>query len=281
MTYVNLADIEGASRGDDMKTDGLRCQKSALMRQIALTLCVLASLWAHSAAAGLVTIVSTSFSVPQAGLIGLTPFDPTLGTLDSVNVTINGQLTVLGSTTPQLAGVPPAPQPYPYQINVTQDFDGLGGQFFSFNNAAVFSLQGLALGAGESFQLFSAFSYGFTLNSATDLSGVVFPTFSGLLVPPIISGTRADFLKTDGGANQIFASHTAVATIGPVSPTLVLASGALIVQYNYTPAQAVEVGEPGALALLGIAFGGLAFTRRRRGENQSRQGPAAAKARAA
>ena len=232
------------------------------MRRMTLTLCVFVSLWANSAIAGLVTIAASSFSNTQVGFIGLTPFDPALGTLDSVNVTINGQITVTGSTTPQFVGSPPVPQPYPYQVNVTQDFDGLGGQFFSFNNPALFIFNSVASGGGEPFQLSRPFSYGFTFDSTTDLSGLVVPSFSGPVAPPIISGTRADFLKTDGALNQILLSHTAV-PVGPIILSSAVASGALIVQYNYTPAQAGEVSEPGALALFGVALAVLGFRRRR------------------
>jgi hypothetical protein len=82
------------------------------------------------------------------------PFDPALGTLDSITVAITGALTVSGTTAPNLVPQGPngtlVPLPYLFQIDVDQEFDGSLGKYFQFNGPAHFILPNLsASGVGE------------------------------------------------------------------------------------------------------------------------------------
>lgn len=255
-------------------------EKSSRTHICRFALCLLLCTWASTGLAGLVKITSSTFSAPlgatgTAAIIGLTPFDPALGTLDSVNVTLNGAITVLGLASPFRDGFGTA-LPYSYQVNVTQDFDGLADQFFDFDSDALLTLTGSASGAGEPFSLSAFFSYGFTFDSTTDLVGFTFPSFSaspGILSPPTgISGTRADFLASIVSLNQIALIESVSAGLAspvPVSVSGISTSGALLVQYNYTP---TSVPEPTPLALMAIGAAALGFSRRRQAHVSDRDG---------
>ena len=83
----------------------------------------------------------TSANLPgYGGLVMLQPFDTGLGTLDSVEVTIDGTITANILTQPNYAVVGGAiPVPIPYVVSGTQNFiGGSGGSGFSWEVPATF-----------------------------------------------------------------------------------------------------------------------------------------------
>jgi hypothetical protein len=212
-----------------------------------------------------VSSFSTVDGTTAQAFIGVTPFDATLGSLDSVNVTINGVLTVTGITVPNIAG-PAGPVPYPYLVSVSQDYFGLLGKYFDFNGDATFLIQGQASGVGEPLSILRPFNYGFTFNETTDLIGFVIPSVSGGVIPPGggVSGSLSDFLDTIVPIDEIdlVQTATAFALSPPVVVTSTHAAGAIIIQYNFTPAQAT-VPAPNTGALLTLGLVAFALSRRR------------------
>lgn len=235
------------------------------------TLAAVVTVLAHGSAFGVPLVAGSNFSTSSnAAFIGVGPFDPTLGTLDSVHVHIQGTISASGFAPAHLvpAGQTVVPTPYSYQVTVTHDFFGLG-KFFEFESPATFTLPGVATGMGESFALTTSFSYDFSFTDVTDLLGFVFPSFSssyGTVIPPTsISGTRADFLETSFPLNEVDLVQTASALGAPVMPILANAqtAGALIVVYDYTPAVLNAVPAPGSLGLLSAGLLVLGASRRR------------------
>ena len=192
--------------------------------------------------------------------MGFNPFNPALGTLDSVYVRITGNLSVQGTT----VGV------MPYAVE--HQFLGLFGRFFEFDSPARFT--GTAIGAFTSqgqpiptpFLHNFNFDYGFTFNAATDLVGFVPVNSPGAgIIPPIsITALRSDFLPWIGEVYEL--DMQANLFSGPV--TTLSTGGAVIIEYRYTPAPPID---PAPVPLPASAAGGaalaglLASSRRRRG----------------
>jgi hypothetical protein len=224
-------------------------------------------------------LVVSGFSGSGFDAIGVTPFNPALGTLDSVNVGILGTLTVSGNTLPFAPNG--APVPYPYQVTVSQDFSGFANTYFSFDTAAIFGWLEIATGSGEPLSLTSVFSYSFTLNSGTDLLGFTVPSASGTyatLQPPLsISGMRADFYPNVFQINEVdLIQSWAVSSVPvPVFINNVQSAGSMTFEYNYTPTPPVPpvIPEPSTLALVGPSLLALSLRRRRAHIPASRYSP--------
>lgn len=229
---------------------------------------LLSALFAWPSAASASSIfVNASFDAAPVNLFDVTPFDPSLGTLDSIHITINGVLTVTGLAPAN--GIADQsgfiPIPYQYRVDVEQDFDGVGG-FFEFSTPATFLLLESAPGVASPFTLVVPFSYGLEFNATTDLIGFDIPTFSGASIPPVsVVGPRSGFVESAVSPNQILLSHTASAhaVTGPVPiVTSFGADGAVLMEYRYTP---LAVPEPGSLLLVGFGLlSTLAAQRHRR-----------------
>jgi hypothetical protein len=185
-----------------------------------------------------------AFSASTSNTIAVSPFDPSLGTLNRVDVAIIGTLVVQGTTLPFLAGPFGSPVPYQYRVKVTQDFAGLAGRYFDFSGPAEFLFQATATGAGETFEIASSFRYDFSFTESSDLVGFAALTTTSnpaSLIPPAagVLGTRADFLLALPPLDEILLTQTwqPIATSGGPAPVVSLATaqGTLTMTYHYTP----------------------------------------------
>jgi hypothetical protein len=80
-------------------------------------------LWTPAAEASLISTTVGSFG--PTGVIHFAEFDPTLGTLDAVRVTISGGLMVQVSTAPN--PLPPVDEPGPYSFSFRVEQDAIRG----------------------------------------------------------------------------------------------------------------------------------------------------------
>lgn len=220
-----------------------------------VTFAVLASSTPPAAADQIVQIHAfDTTSTGGAGLdfLGIQPFDPAMGTLDVVGVSIIGSLTVTGTA----AGGP-------FTVRVSQDFFGLAGKFFDFSSPAQLLVIGSGV-AGQPATAVATFSYSFQFNQATDLFGFTVPTVGGLFgFVPTIGGTRANFLTTVLPINEIDVVQLfELPLTSGITPLTHQSQGALTITYDFTPA---AVPEPGSLVLLTVgSVSALAYGWRRR-----------------
>lgn len=211
------------------------------------------------------------FSAGTFDAIGVTPFDPSLGTLDRVLVNIAGGLTVTGVTGQNaLPTQPPTPVPYSFQVEVSQEFFGLAGKYFEFLDPARLLFLGSASGAGEAFALVTDFTYDLDFTALTDLVGFTLPVASATsaaLIPPFVGGLRSDFLAGLVPIDEIDLVQQAAVTFSlgqtPTVITAVNSIGTLQIVYDYTPAP-VAVSGPATLLLLGVCAAALGVGARRR-----------------
>lgn len=225
-------------------------------------------LWGSSAQADSILQIK-AFAGAAFDPIGLAPFDPALGTLDSVAIAIDGRLVVNGTTRPRFESVGPflVPTPYPYTIEVLQRFQG-PQKFFQFNDPARFIYNAVASGTGEPFLVFQDFNYAFTFNASTDPVGVVVPGISGVgnaaILPLLggISGRRGDFVDDGIPINEVDLIQS-LSSVGSPLISSWNSAGTLHVTYNYTPApQVPPVMEPTTVVMLGLGVGGVVLRRR-------------------
>ncbi len=213
------------------------------------------------AATTLPQFVSIGFSGPSSPMF-LPPFHHTLGTLDSVEVTIDGTVSATVQTFPLVSIGGPIPSPF--SVSVDQNFTGISSHsFFSFVIPSTFVLSGLASGAGEVQSFSVPFVYGLHFDSSTDLLGFTAVSAIGPAIPPGLAyGTLAGFADTFSPLMMEFMVMSPGAAEN-ASLASFSSEGAILVEYDYTPAPA-PVPEPASLLLLGSGLAGAAGAIRRR-----------------
>lgn len=232
-----------------------------------VTVLALIGLLASPAKADVVTFID-GFSVGSpAGLAGIHAFDPELGTLNEVHVTILGSGFVTVLTGPLFSG--PTPVPFSVTAGLDVDFDGIGSQFFDFSHLATAIVTGVASGMGGPLVIpIPLFSLSFTFDEFSDtFLGFDVPTASGIVPPPTVIGTRPAFVLGPATVESVLLTQTGrvIATGGPVSGVLSSeVNGSIQVTYDFTRAPAVP--EPALVSLLAIGAslaGWRRFTRAR------------------
>ena len=192
---------------------------------------------------------SEAFSIagsPGFASVGFQGFDPTLGTLDRVLVSISGTLQF--GVTLQPGGV----------VKPIVDFaaNGLGGSGFDFaGTGARFLFAPLVnanTGPGAAplqAVLSENFSLDFTLNALSDLTGFAFANVNGspapLQPPTSVNGQRADFIGDFGVLEDLLFSP-----VDFVPDSGFEGGGTISVTFDFTPAAGTAAPEPPTLALL-------------------------------
>lgn len=200
-------------------------------------------------------------------ILPVTPFDPSLGTLDRVDVQIDGTAVMTVGTLPNLLPCGPAicPTPEPFSIELDAGFNGLASRFFSFSSPAKYIGTGATDGLGTPQVLTLPYTMDFSFTSATDLLGLTVPKITGWQVPPIVDGKLADFETFVGRFYELQDSFQfSSMALNAAYPLSFSNDGTMQITYQYAPPAPPRVPEPASLLLLGSGALALICTARRR-----------------
>jgi len=219
-------------------------------------LCIALFGGSEAARADLIKFSTGSFGGNQAIFQS---FDTSLGTLNSVDVTISATLLLTLSTSVNFDPSGMQVLPYPIVGPVFESFQG--SAFSSLPPGGIHPLVGaIANGDGAPITVNLPINTSFKFDATSDLSGLT-SDGSGLT----LSGTRSDFavgpftLPLFEVSLPNFINQSGL----PSSLLTSLTVGAIIVQYNYTPPAPPEtpVPEPSGIALLSAGLALLAWRR--------------------
>ena len=226
-------------------------------------------LLATNAGAAVITQTSTFLSAPVSAVF-LNSFDPSLGTLDRVELSLAGAVVIQVDTPPLSTGFPPQPIPYSFNLMLEQGFEGQGSFDVAFAFDALYlGINGLATGVGGVVVLPPIpFLFNVTFDETTDLPGIATPSFVGPDVVPPVFGRREDFLSPiPGFATPLAAEHSLnpvfLGSTGPGVTSTILPGATLTATLRYFYTEAVGVPEPAGVFLLCLGIG-LARARRAR-----------------
>jgi hypothetical protein len=221
--------------------------------------CLLAAAMVMGAAVR--TEAATAFSIKSydigVGVDSFAAFDPSLGTLQSVNIQLFGQIVPL-----ILSDATGVAEP----LFITQSFTGFAGKGFSTLSAA--TIDGTIISTTPAAPAIAIAPYqdAFTFDAVTDFTGFAADSYGSILTAHL-----ADFIAGGPSGNQIleFPAYTAFAlgVTGAVLPSIsTFLQGGGIVTYTYGIAPTGPgVPEPAIWTALiaGFALTGAQLRRRR------------------
>ena len=208
----------------------------------------------------------TSNGGVAVGTLTLDSFDPAQGTLDSVDVSIDGSISTNAFLPPFFGvGAPGELIPIPYPYTFSQRLPGLG---FAVDPKITFN--GVAIGlAPIPFSADISHEFSFSLTESTDLTGLspVSSNYSGshslgsavFVNPESNSRHRVEYVSSIIGSStplvlQPMLMLDPVSAVGPFSGNVTW-EGTIGIDYNYTESLAPAVPIPGAAWLFVSALG--------------------------
>lgn len=221
---------------------------------------------------GMLDPQSVSIDSPAPALLTYDEFDPSLGTLDSVEISFTGMASIRSQTEVNLVNSGPLvfPAPYTAPVHLSMGFESIS-RGFETTIDSIIPLTVMANGAGDIATTFMPFAFSFTIDQDQDYGIPVFvdPDGSGSATAMAINASLADFQPLDPFLTglPIYTYFTAnTQSYDPrINPFMTTLEGSMQVNYWYT--QEIEVADvplPAALWLFGSGLLGLVGLARRK-----------------